>query len=175
MSDTPTSTPTPKGQERAAELLRELRILHKQHVVGELDCKHFAAEVAAICDKSNEIPLPPDGLTRGNSFHVNAATENDLDLIGNPDALVWAKRFVQRVTDKPEIATDEGTMLAWFASAIMAGYDRNQSPPDGLSEAAKRLLAARDRKAYNPAEELHAARKLATTLQALNQEASDEQ
>jgi len=25
--------------------------------------------------------------------------------------------------DKPEIASDEGAMIGWFANAIMAGYD----------------------------------------------------
>jgi hypothetical protein len=50
-------------------------------------------------------------------------SENDNDLIGETDARVWAQRFVQRVADNPAIATDEGTMLAWFSSAILAGYD----------------------------------------------------
>ncbi|QZE11379.1 hypothetical protein SEA_JADA_9 [Streptomyces phage Jada] len=39
------------------------------------------------------------------------------------DARVWAEEFVSRIKDNPEIATDEGTMLGWFANAIMAGYD----------------------------------------------------
>lgn len=47
----------------------------------------------------------------------------DNDLIGQTDAKLWAERFVLRVTKNPAIATDEGTMLAWFSSAILAGYD----------------------------------------------------
>lgn len=39
------------------------------------------------------------------------------------DARDWAKEFVQHVLAKPSIATDEETMLTWFANAIMAGYD----------------------------------------------------
>ncbi|URQ04629.1 hypothetical protein SEA_EMMA1919_11 [Streptomyces phage Emma1919] len=39
------------------------------------------------------------------------------------DAQVWAEEFISRIKDNPEIATDEGTMLGWFANAIMAGYD----------------------------------------------------
>lgn len=51
--------------------------------------------------------------------------ENRLEgLVGEFDAQVWAKEFVKIVKEKPEIATDEGTMISWFASAIMAGYDR---------------------------------------------------
>jgi len=49
---------------------------------------------------------------------------NDNDLIGEFDAMVWAERFVKRVTAKPTIATDTGAMLAWFSGAIMAGRFR---------------------------------------------------
>lgn len=44
-------------------------------------------------------------------------------LIGEFDGDVWAKEFVKMAKDKPEIATDVDTMRAWFANAIMAGYD----------------------------------------------------
>lgn len=44
-------------------------------------------------------------------------------LIGCTDAQVWAKEFVELVSDHPLIPTDEGTMIGWFANAIMAGYD----------------------------------------------------
>lgn len=39
------------------------------------------------------------------------------------DARDWAKAFVAHVTENPSIATDEGTMLSWFASALMRGHD----------------------------------------------------
>lgn len=39
------------------------------------------------------------------------------------DARVWAKAFVEHVTHNPAIATDEATMLSWFSSALMRGYD----------------------------------------------------
>ena len=42
------------------------------------------------------------------------------------DALDWAKAFVETVRRKPEIATDESTMLGWFASALMRGYDEHE-------------------------------------------------
>ena len=47
-----------------------------------------------------------------------------LHLLNNPDGLAWAREFIQTVTDKPSIATDEGTMHSWFANAIMCGWDR---------------------------------------------------
>ena len=40
------------------------------------------------------------------------------------DGQAWAKEFIRHVKTSPEIATDEGTMIAWFANAIMVGYDR---------------------------------------------------
>jgi len=39
------------------------------------------------------------------------------------DARVWAQKWLETTKDKPEIAGDEDTMIAWFANAIMAGYD----------------------------------------------------
>jgi len=39
------------------------------------------------------------------------------------DAVVWARSWLEHVRLNPSIATDEGTMVAWFANAIMAGYD----------------------------------------------------
>lgn len=48
---------------------------------------------------------------------------NDNDLFSTMDAHAWANRFVERVAENPDIATDVGTMLAWFAGAIMTGYD----------------------------------------------------
>lgn len=39
------------------------------------------------------------------------------------DAQVWAKEFIDRIKEEPALATDEGTMICWFANAIMAGYD----------------------------------------------------
>lgn len=56
-------------------------------------------------------------------------SDNDNDLIGEFDAMVWTERFVKRVTATPTIATDEGTMLAWFSCAIMAGYDWARRKP----------------------------------------------
>jgi hypothetical protein len=39
------------------------------------------------------------------------------------DAQVWAEEFIKRVQNDPTLALDEGTMIGWFANAIMAGYD----------------------------------------------------
>lgn len=38
------------------------------------------------------------------------------------DAKVWAQEFMRLRRDNPE-SLDEGLMLAWFANAIMCGYD----------------------------------------------------
>ncbi len=45
-------------------------------------------------------------------------------LVGEVDAMKWAECFTEKATEKPEIATDKNVMVAWFANAIMAGYDK---------------------------------------------------
>ena len=42
------------------------------------------------------------------------------DLYGTTDAMAWAEVFCRMVTEKPEIATDPGTMVGWFANAMGA-------------------------------------------------------
>lgn len=39
------------------------------------------------------------------------------------DARDWAEAFVKTVKEHPEIASDEGAMIGWFANALMRGYD----------------------------------------------------
>jgi hypothetical protein len=39
------------------------------------------------------------------------------------DARVWAEKWMEHILANPAIATDEETMVGWFANAIMAGYD----------------------------------------------------
>jgi hypothetical protein len=38
------------------------------------------------------------------------------------DAKVWAEDWADAIAANPSIPTDEATMVAWFANAIMAGY-----------------------------------------------------
>ena len=45
----------------------------------------------------------------------------------NTDARAWAKTFVEHVRWKPTIATDEETMVGWFANAMMAMHDEMQN------------------------------------------------
>lgn len=42
------------------------------------------------------------------------------------DAAKWAAAFVQFVRKNPEIPTDEGTMITWFANAIMRSLDEER-------------------------------------------------
>ncbi len=66
-----------------------------------------------------------DGCTAGRGAgRWTMAPEGDTDLFGRFDARWWAARFAARARRSPSLATDEGAMLAWFAGAIMAGYDR---------------------------------------------------
>lgn len=51
------------------------------------------------------------------------------------DAQVWAREWLKTLAENPGIATDEATMIGWFANAIMAGYDTAQSrhPPERVA------------------------------------------
>lgn len=54
---------------------------------------------------------------------------NDIDadkLIGEMDAQVWTKYWLESIKNNPEIPTDEGSMISWFSNAIMAGYDQGR-------------------------------------------------
>lgn len=48
------------------------------------------------------------------------------DLVGEVDARIWAKTWLEVISEKPEIPTDEGTMIGWFANALMSGYDQGR-------------------------------------------------
>lgn len=39
------------------------------------------------------------------------------------DAVVWARDWADTIRKYPNVPADEGAMISWFASAIMAGYD----------------------------------------------------
>ena len=48
------------------------------------------------------------------------------ELVGETDATVWAKKWLEIIAENPDIPTDEGAMIGWFANAIMAGYDQGR-------------------------------------------------
>jgi len=51
------------------------------------------------------------------------------------DAQAWVAEWMKVIAERPEIATDEGTMLGWFANAIMAGFDTaNMRTSKGISD-----------------------------------------
>lgn len=42
-------------------------------------------------------------------------------LVGETDARVWTKHWLETLAEHPHIATDEDTMIGWFANAIESG------------------------------------------------------
>jgi len=48
-----------------------------------------------------------------------------MDFIQSFDARVWARAFVEHVAASPTLATDEATMIGWFANALMRGWDEH--------------------------------------------------
>jgi hypothetical protein len=57
------------------------------------------------------------------SHEGDAVSNVEMELVGNTDAQTWAQEFARIVRLNPGIPTDEGTMIGWFANAIMSGYD----------------------------------------------------
>lgn len=49
--------------------------------------------------------------------------KSDVVLVGEFDAEVWVNEWLRTIEESPFIPTDRGTMIGWFANAIMAGYD----------------------------------------------------
>ena len=39
------------------------------------------------------------------------------------DVVIWTQEWLKTIKKNPSIPTDEGTMIGWFANAIMAGYN----------------------------------------------------
>lgn len=74
------------------------------------------------------------------------AAENDTDLHGDFDAAHWAERFVHHVKANPAIATDEESMLAWFAGAIMTGYDHAKASRGRSQQSAPGAVSPRRRR-----------------------------
>lgn len=59
------------------------------------------------------------------------AKDKAMQLVGNDgnrwpqtmDAVTWMKAWLLIIGEHPGIPQDEGTMIGWFANAIMAGFD----------------------------------------------------
>ena len=54
-------------------------------------------------------------------------------LSGVTDAVQWAEAWLAALAENPQIPTDKGTMIGWFANAIMAGYDAGRKAGENLS------------------------------------------
>lgn len=47
----------------------------------------------------------------------------DMGLHGTINAVLWQEKWMEILKEHPNIPNDEGTMIGWFANAIMTGYD----------------------------------------------------
>ena len=62
-----------------------------------------------------------------------------MDFTQSFDARDWAQVFIECVRNNPTIATDEGTMIGWFANALMRGWDEKarrieSERPEGVKD-----------------------------------------
>jgi hypothetical protein len=59
------------------------------------------------------------------------------EILKSFDARDWAATFVKHAKADPSIPLDEGTMTAWFANALMRGWDEHSRAHDAAQEASK--------------------------------------
>lgn len=86
-----------------------------QSAEPEMNCEHCGKDIVAHHHRNLKCPT-------GETIY-RASTASCNEILKSFDARDWARAFVKLVTAKPEIATDEGTMIGWFANALMRGYD----------------------------------------------------
>jgi hypothetical protein len=71
---------------------------------------------------------------------VTHTTDDDVKFMQSLDARDWAKAFCERVRKNPHIATDEGTMIGWFANALMRGHDEATKKEQARREIRESLI-----------------------------------
>lgn len=54
----------------------------------------------------------------------------DTKLLQTIDARVWSEEFNKVLVKLNEQPIDEGLLIAWFANAIMCGWDKAKKEPD---------------------------------------------
>lgn len=67
---------------------------------------------------------------------VDVPEVGSTELLGimGTNATIWAREWLKTIRKHPKVPTDEGTMIGWFANAIMAGHDA------AMREAEKRAV-----------------------------------
>lgn len=103
--------------------------LHAPHFVAP--CPSCRSAIFALVDGSNSHPTPTSSQVRSSEDgdreqsveQVEHLTRPAGDFYGSFDARVWAKAWLEIIAEHPEVPTDEGTMIGWFANALMRGYD----------------------------------------------------
>jgi len=88
------------------------------------DCYLSYHQICSVCQCS-DTPAGCENSSIDTLLNKNPLSKRDylIKCLGSStDAKVWAECFVESVKHNPDIAFDEGTMLGWFANAIMNGY-----------------------------------------------------
>ena len=68
-----------------------------------------------------------------------------INLHDTTDAAVWADEWLKTIDKHPNIPTDKGTMIGWFANAIMAGYDAGRAAGESLATDTRAVHGSPDR------------------------------
>jgi hypothetical protein len=95
------------------------------YLLDKIDSKIFE-EINVMCKSCGAV------FRKKNTEEERIKREDNL--IGNPDAKVWAEEFVKLLKEKSNIEIDEGLMIGWFANAIMAGYDKGHRDAESKTQ-----------------------------------------
>jgi hypothetical protein len=107
---------TPQG--RSLELVPRQRLHSSLRVFGHVNDGHVQnVEIIAV-----------DVVKSGEDFDTKFAESFD--------ARDWASAFVYRARRDPLFATDEGTVIGWFANALMRGFDEHANRVDACQKVA---------------------------------------
>lgn len=103
--------------------------------------RHRLPTVKDASEGSLACEVPERTESRNNMNDENLGVK----LQGEFDAAVWTDAFLATVAEHPELPTDWGAMVGWFANAIMAGYDHAyRTIPELAREHAEVIVLPRD-------------------------------
>lgn len=96
----------------------------------------------------NEANSQPQDYWRGKASEPIQRTCNlgfqwlpkDFNVLETFDAQKWAAQFLQTLRENPQIVIDHDLMVAWFANALMRGYDEHHWRSEKYKKQVRRAL-----------------------------------
>ena len=87
--------------------------------------------------------------TANEALENRRAKKDVINLHDTTDATIWTKEWLKTIEAHLEIPTDEGTMIGWFAIAIMAGYDAGRRAGEQIAIGSEPVHGANTERSKN--------------------------